>query len=1252
MKVLWYISKPTYLPAGFFQLVTVLVQALTPIALQRLLNLFEQNPNTAIVSQGLAPAIALFICSIVDGIAQERQKFLSFQSGITIRAAVIGSIYHHMLQLSSKGKTNLLSGEMTNLVAIDCQKLFEVCQEGHLVWSCPLSMIIVTILLLLTMGPATLVGMASMFLMVPAVRAVVTRMMVIRRKRAAHTDQRVEVTTAMLQAIRFCKLNHYEEKFLKRVNDARKEELIWVRKELGMIGWTMTMTVLTPVIACTFTFITYVFINGGNVLTSADAFTTLLLFSVLRFPINYVGKLISKAAQGIEACQRIADFFDRDITEEDESNDTNINERKSSESHDEDDEHEKDVLLCVENGNFIAGDVIETNHEMDTEALTKASFSLSGINFTMKQSETLAIVGPVASGKSTLLHGLIGDVVSSNELKAPTKVSIKGRVAYASQSPFILNSTLRENILFGNEYDQELYDKVLNACNLIPDLKQLGLAGDLTEIGERGVTLSGGQKARISIARCVYAQPSVALFDDVLSALDASTGKWIFERLFDSSRNQKSLLSQSAVVLVTHASHFLSRVDKIVVLVKGKQAFLGNWDELGVASTSDLATKEAISSLRSSVQEIQSNVSEEDNGDIKNALLVTPSKLEDNVDEEHNALMTVEERDFGLSDWKTWLKWIKYAGGILFVTVTVVSLTIDRGFYVATEWWLATWTAGAYESITRLGITFEAQSEGLHEQFQFVKVYLIILLISFAATAIRSQIIIRAGGHCAEQLFYEVTNRVVKAPMVYFETTPIGRILNRLTYDVEILDISLSQSMAVLMISCGWFITGVVLQITILPFNVCILVPIIILYWLLLLYYRKSAVDLQRLDAVSRSPVQARLAEGIDGSSTIRVFDKINHFENLFKTTVDHNTAAMMNFITSQRWLGARFQVLGSFAVLFASIFVVSYNDKLRLETGIIAMLIIWTSNFTITLGFFSQAVSESEAYLTSVERLQTMTELPQENDNKTSETISLKQSWPTDGNLKFENVCLRYRKGLPLALNGLTFTAHAGQRVGVCGRTGAGKSTIAAALFRLCEIESGKIILDGQDLSTLGLEDVRGRKNGMLIIPQDPVLFSGSLRECLDPWGVSSDDEILEALKIVQVADAETRGLAALEDFVDEGGRNFSVGERQLLCLARAVLCKPKVLVLDEATASVDGETDAFIQKMIRSRFRDTTLLTIAHRLNTIMDYDVVLVMDKGRVGEFGTPKELLNDETGLFSSLVDSTGKESSLALREMVL
>uniref|UniRef100_A0A6S8ZK17 Uncharacterized protein n=1 Tax=Chaetoceros debilis TaxID=122233 RepID=A0A6S8ZK17_9STRA len=1275
IKTLWGVSNPGYIYAGYAQLVSTLAQCFYPLAVQYLLRVLERYPDQSVFGKGVGFVICLFTGSIVDGIAQERTKFGSSQAGITIRAATVSAIYHHMLNLSSVGKHQLLMGETTNLVAIDCQKLFEVCQEGHLLWSCPLSMLIVMILLLITLGPTTLVGMISMFMLVPVVKKVVEMMMAIRKKRAVFTDRRVDTMTAMLQAIRFCKLNNYEEKFLKRVHEAREKEMVWVKKELRMLGWALSMTVLTPVVACALTFITYALVNGGNVLTSSDTFTTLLLFSVLRFPIGCAGKLMGKAAQGLEACERIADFLERESVAADTLEKNN--------NHDDESNDGKEILLEVKNGTFTVGgsNGDQGNGMVDPEVSGhsgfggKAEFKLSGINISIKKGETLACVGPVGSGKSTLLHALIGDVSSSES----SDITMRGSVAYASQSPFILNATLRDNILFGLDYKKDLYDRVLEACNLLPDLEKLGQARDLTEIGERGVTLSGGQKARISLARCVYSQPSIALFDDILSALDAATGKYVFEQLFEPSRNGSGLLSKTAVILVTHASHFLSRVGNILVLVKGKSVFVGNWHELLSVQTEDCAASQVINSIRSSVQE--KDIGSDETSRSKRGKFGKDEAASAGIkDGDDGILMTEEERDFGLSDVKTWFTWFKYAGGAWFVTLVVVSLTIDRGLYVMTEWWLASWTTAVSNSINRFGVTFAPQEEGLSAQRDFVKVYGIILVASSIATFARSHIIIQGGARCSEKMFYDMTTRVVRAPMSYFETTPMGRILNRLTYDVEILDITLSQSMTMLIIATGWFVTGIVLQITILPWNVFVLVPILAIYWLLLLFYRKSATDLQRLDAVSRSPVQAILSEGknhykcikfqlfiftcinvakisfffsgMDGSSTIKAFGRIKFFEDQFKNTLDGNTSAMMNFLAAQRWLGVRFQIIGSFVVLFAGIFVVAYNGVLMIDTGLIAMLIIWSASFPLLLNFFSIGMAETEACMTSVERVKEMAELPQESEFETELEFQPESEWPSDGNLIFDDVCLRYRPGLPLALKGLSFTAKPGQRVGICGRTGAGKSSISVALFRLAELDSGKIILDGHDISKLELADVRGRKNGMCIIPQDPVLFSGSLRECLDPWGQSSDDEILEALTMVKVVDAVERGLQALEDYVDEGGRNFSVGERQLLCLARTMLQKPTVLVLDEATASVDGETDAFIQRLIRSRFRGTTLLTIAHRLNTIMDYDVVLVMDNGKVAEFGSPKELLSDEDGLFSGLIDSTGKESSIALRKMAI
>lgn len=481
-----------------------------------------------------------------------------------------------------------------------------------------------------------------------------------------------------------------------------------------------------------------------------------------------------------------------------------------------------------------------------------------------------------------------------------------------------------------------------------------------------------------------------------------------------------------------------------------------------------------------------------------------------------------------------------------------------------------------------------------------------------------------------------MTHFVLHAPMIYFETTPLGRLLNRFTYDAEILDVTLVWSMSMLLIAGSWFLAALIVMVVILPWMIIAVIPISAIYLMLQLHYRKSGADLQRIDAVSRSPLQAMLAEGIEGSATIRAFRKERMFVNRFQTAANKNTSAQLNFIAAQRWLGIRIELLGALVVFSASLLVILFNGFFGLYAGMVALLIRWSSSFTISLSFLVDNASEAEGAMTAVERLKRMAEISQEkNFEKKGKTV-VDDSWPTAGELEFRDVKMRYRPNLPLALNGLSFRVGAGKHCGVVGRTGAGKSSLSAALFRLVEIEGGSVTLDGVDLSKLGLSDVRGR---ISIIPQEPFLFAGSLRECLNPFGFCKDDTLLDALASVRML-KPGKGVEYLDSRVEEGGANFSVGERSLLVLARAMLARPKLLVMDEATANIDGETDSFIQRMLRTRFEDTTLLTVAHRLDTIMDYDVILVMADGQVAEFGSPHELLEMD-GVFADLVNCTGE-----------
>ncbi|KAL7548579.1 hypothetical protein ACHAWF_011867 [Thalassiosira exigua] len=971
----------------------------------------------------------------------------------------------------------------------------------------------------------------------------------------------------------------------------RETEVGLLRRELFYLALTIFFTVVSPVVASAFTFVLYALTGEeGQVLTPSTTFTSVFLFAALRFPINYAGKFMGKAAQGFQACHRFGVFFARDSLDDwgdDEGNDAFSDDGESAEATVA--ARPRLVLSDGQSGRDDEEALVDVDASFRVGAPGFASgFALRDVKLTVRRSEILCVVGPVASGKSTLVRGLIGELLPMPG--APrTRCDVGRGVSYAAQVPFILNATVRDNVLFGTPYDEVRYRRVLEACCLVPDVASFH-HGDLTEIGERGVTLSGGQKQRLSLARVAYSDPDVAILDDPLSALDAGTGRKVFERLFRPAGGG-GLFANTAVVLVTHASHFLHRVDTVLVLSNGRSVFVGSWEELADHHPSDPSEADALEAIKNSVQEDRS---EEDGPPSELPGPNVDGKGSGNApkgdDEEDGRIMSVEERKFGLSQTSTWLAWFSYAGGPLFFFIIVITNAYERFMYVATEWWLAIWTQGITESTYYFGKTYLPQIAGLEAQRAYIETYMYILLIQCVMTIFRINWMIQGGARCAARLFKTMLSRVLYAPMSYFDTTPIGRVMNR-----------------------------------------------------------KSAVDLQRLDATSRSPVQAQLAEAIDGTSTMRVFGMSSHFSNVFRAALDENSGMMMNFMAAHRWLAVRIQMLGACSVFFSIAFVANFNDILNIDPGIGAILIIWSANFNIALSFFVQGISESEASMTSLERVLAMTEIPQEEDeSRRAAAKAVDKSWPRSGDLTFDGVNLSYNAGLPLSLEGLTFTVKSGQRCGIVGRTGAGKSTLAAALFRLVELESGRILFDGVDISKIRLADVRGRRNGMTIIPQEPVLLPGTLKQCLDPFEDFTDDEVSEALQAVR---GVSRGLGDILEIVEEGGRNFSVGERQLICLGRAMLARPRLLFLDEATASVDGDTDAHIQRMLRSRFDGTTLLTIAHRLNTIMDYDVILVVDKGKAAEFGTPAELLERKDSIFSELVESTGKESALALRSMV-
>ena len=1197
--------------AGLWQFVVSTGQILQPLVLRALVVAVSAEDPAAARARGLRVVAMIFALVTVAMFAQQRQLHLSTRCGMRLRALAIAEVYG--AAVSRPMEAGASGGEVATLVGVDATKLFEASLDVHLIWAAPLQIVVVSCLLVYFVGgaAAVAVGVACLACIVPLGKALQRKMLAIRSRRMPVTDRRVSEVSEVLCGIRVSKLNGWEGLWEKRWRALRREELGHTRREMFVYGLAMLLMVTSPVVATIALFTTHMLSDGDARLSPADAFTVLALIGALRFPINKLGTLLGQMAAARKSWERLAAFVS-----------PSEKPRVAGSRALVDDE-----ALAVERGAF---------------KYPGADFAVGGkrrLDLTLNVGELCAVVGPVGCGKSTLVDGLLGDAAP---LDGAVSVSLeRSRLALASQRPRVLNDTLRRNVtkfgreaaVFGGDDADGRYAVALTAAQLDADVARLP-DGDATEIGERGVTLSGGQKARVAIARCVYARPRVAVLDDPLSALDASTAARCFDALFKPGSG--ALRETAATVLVTHGTHFLHRADKVVVLdADGDVAFAGTW-AAAAAAAAERPDDPALAPIVAAAREADAPAAVEEDA---------PAAALDEVVVatavgKPRALMTKEAREEGVASAATWWKWAKAAGGVPFLATQFATLALDRACYVATEWWLARWADSKRDSCDVLGLaTFPSQDDGgLKGARRWAEVYVVLGVFSVVFCFARTQWGFRGGVLAAGRLYDGVSARVLRAPMAYFDTVPMGRVVNRFTYDTEQIDVVLTQKAVMAMISMGWAITGVVLM---MGLTKGLLFPGLVVafgaYYKLQKFYRRSAVDLQRLDAVSRSPLQQLVSEGVDAAATIRAFGRGADFVDTFERAVDSNTEALLCWTAAQRWVGLRFDACAAVVAVAAGV-LICFRHDVGLSPAFAGLLMSWSFHQAITFMYLCTTFAEAEMALTSVERVTEAT--PREADDGVA---APPESWPAKGKVEFADVTLRYRPGLPPALKHLTLTVDAGANLGVVGRTGAGKSTLAVALFRLAPLDGGRVLVDGVDLASLKLADARQR--AAQIIPQDPVLFSGTLRNCLDPFGTHGDGEVATALGLVLRDRAPP-----LDAAVVDGGANYSVGERQLLAIARALLRRPKVLVMDEATSSVDGGTDAEIQAMLRElpQLAATTVISVAHRLHTIIDYDAIAVLDDGACVELGSPHDLLQDPAGFLSSLVDATSPETAAALR----
>uniref|UniRef100_A0A8C2UET6 ATP binding cassette subfamily C member 3 n=1 Tax=Coturnix japonica TaxID=93934 RepID=A0A8C2UET6_COTJA len=823
--------------------------------------------------------------------------------------------------------------------------------------------------------------------------------------------------------------------------------------------------------------------------------------------------------------------------------------------------------------------------------------SLKDINLLVPSGALVAVVGHVGCGKSSLLSALLGEME-----KLEGEVAVKGSVAYVPQQAWIQNATLKDNILFGQAPNEQKYQNILEACALKADLEVLP-GGDHTEIGEKGINLSGGQRQRVSLARAVFSSSDIYLLDDPLSAVDSHVAKHIFDQVI----GPDGVLKGKTRVLVTHGIGFLPQVDHIVVLADGKISEMGSYQEL-------LKQNKAFAEFLRNYA-LDENI-EEDELTSTNALYEEVLLAEDTL----TLLVFTISLDILQVKLTVFWQYMKAVSPVISLIICFL-YCCQNAAAIGANVWLSDWTNEPVINGTQ------------HNTSMRIGVYAALGLLQGFIVFVSSFTLAMGGINAARKLHAALLENKFHTPQSFYDTTPTGRVINRFSKDIFVIDEVIPPTILMFL---GTFFVSLSTMIVIIastPLFAVVIVPLAVLYFFVQRFYVATSRQLKRLESVSRSPIYSHFSETISGTSVIRAYQREKSFIDISDRKVDENQKCYYPSIVSNRWLGIRVEFVGNCIVLFAALFAVI--GKSSLNAGLVGLSVSYALQVTLALNWMVRTTSDLETNIVAVERIkeysETETEAPWIIEDKRPPA-----DWPSRGELEFVNYSVRYRKGLDLVLKDLNLQVHGGEKIGIVGRTGAGKSSMTLCLFRILEAAKGEIRIDGVRISEIGLHDLRSR---LTIIPQDPVLFSGTLRMNLDPFNKYSDEEVWKALELSHLKKFVSSQPSMLEFECSEGGENLSVGQRQLICLARALLRKTRILILDEATAAIDLETDDLIQMTIRTQFEDCTVLTIAHRLNTIMDYTRILVLDNGTIAEFDTPTNLIASR-GIFYGMAKDAG------------
>ncbi|CAI8612535.1 unnamed protein product [Vicia faba] len=1181
--VLWSIVR-TYLGENiliaFYGLIRTVSVAVSPLILYAFVN--YSNRTEPDLRQGLSIVGFLIVTKVFESLSQRHWFFNSRRSGLKMRSALMVAVYQKQLKLSSSARTRHSAGEIVNYIAVDAYRMGEFPWWFHMTWTSAVQLVLSIGILFGVVGIGALPGLVPLlicgFLNVPFARILQN----CQSEFMIAQDERLRSTSEILNSMKIIKLQSWEEKFKNLVQSLRDKEFVWlskaqILKAFGSFLYWMSPTVISAVVflGCA--------VSKSAPLNAETIFTVLATLRNMGEPVRMVPEALSIMIQVKVSFDRLNNF----LLDEELSNDDS--ERKFKEC--------PVNVVEIQDGNFI------WDHE-------SVSPTLANVNLEIKWKHKIAVCGPVGSGKSSLLYAILGEIP-----KMSGTVNVGGTFAYVSQSSWIQSGTVQDNILFGKPMDKTRYEKAIKACALDKDINDFS-HGDLTEIGQRGINLSGGQKQRIQLARAVYNDADIYLLDDPFSAVDAHTAAILFNECVMTALREKT------VILVTHQVEFLSEVDTILVMEGGKVIQSGSYESLLTAGTAfELlvsAHKDTITDLNQDNENKRgSEIEVLSNPQNSHGFYLTKNESEGEISSIKGPigaqLTQEEEKVIGNVGWKPFWDYINYSKGTSMLCFIMLAQFAFMALQTASTFWLA--IANEIPKVTNSSL---------------IEIYALISFASAAFVYVRSYLTALLGLKASTAFFSSFTTSIFNAPMLFFDSTPVGRILTRASSDLSILDFDIPNSIT--------FVASVALEILVI---ICIMVSVT---WQVLIiavpamvasiyiqqYYQATARELIRINGTTKAPVMNFATETSLGVVTIRAFKMVDRFFKNYLTLVDTDSSLFFHSNAAMEWVVLRIEALQNLTVITASLLLILLPHG-YVSPGLVGLSLSYAFNLTGAQIFWSRWFSNLSNYIISVERIKQFIHIPVEPpaivDNNRPPS-----SWPSKGKIDLQGLEIKYRPNAPLVLKGITCTFKEGSRVGVVGRTGSGKSTLISALFRLVEPSRGDILIDGLNICSMGLKDLRMK---LSIIPQEPTLFKGSIRTNLDPLGLYSDDDIWKAVEKCQLKETISKLPSLLDSSVSDEGGNWSLGQRQLFCLGRVLLKRNRILVLDEATASIDSATDAILQRVIRQEFEECTVITVAHRVPTVIDSDMVMVLSYGKLMEYDEPSKLMETNSS-FSKLV----------------